>query len=344
MPGVLLGLALLATGCADRGSAGRVAGSGGAGARQDVHPEPIADGERAREMHVEAGDSVLRVVNHPAFERFGHLILPMQGGRPDAGMTLASIDSLLPYHQHVNPETTVSVLNHMIDEVEGGRTLFYDIYTAQQKRQDPSKSSTGLFFFRGEPGAPFAIVCPGGGFAYVGAIHEGFPAALELSRRGYNALVLVYRVGDGRRASEDLAAAISFVFENSADLEVSTEGYSLWGGSAGARMVAHVASSGAASFGGDDLPGPSVAVMAYTGHSAFSAEDPPTFVTVSEDDRIVDVRVVERRVEAMRRAGIDVEYRRYRNAGHGFGLGIGTDAEGWLEHAVRFWERHRGEP
>ena len=45
-------------------------------------------------------------------------------------------------------------------------------------------------FFRGRPGAPFAVICPGGGFSYVGSIHEGFPHALALSRMGYNAFVV----------------------------------------------------------------------------------------------------------------------------------------------------------
>jgi hypothetical protein len=30
----------------------------------------------------------------------------------------------------------------------------------------------------------------------------------------------------------------------------------------------------------------------------------------------------------------------YENAGHGFGLGVGTDATGWIEFAIRFWESH----
>jgi hypothetical protein len=42
----------------------------------------------------------------------------------------------------------------------------------------------------------------------------------------------------------------------------------------------------------------------------------------------------------MRNAGIEVEYRKYKNAGHGFGLGVGTDAEGWIEYAIQFWEKH----
>jgi acetyl esterase/lipase len=49
---------------------------------------------------------------------------------------------------------------------------------------------------------------------------------------------------------------------------------------------------------------------------------------------------VERRVENLRNAGVEVEYRRYRNAGHGFGLGVGTDADGWIEDAVQFWGKH----
>ena len=48
---------------------------------------------------------------------------------------------------------------------------------------------------------------------------------------------------------------------------------------------------------------------------------------------------VERRVENLRNAGVDVEYRRYQSAGHGFGLGTETDAEGWLDLAISFWER-----
>jgi acetyl esterase/lipase len=61
---------------------------------------------------------------------------------------------------------------------------------------------------------------------------------------------------------------------------------------------------------------------------------------VSANDGIANVAVVDKRVENLRKAGVEVEYRRYRTAGHGFGLGIGTDAEEWLDHAVRFWEKH----
>lgn len=59
----------------------------------------------------------------------------------------------------------------------------------------------------------------------------------ELSKQGYNAFALIYRPG-AQTVCEDLARAISFVFENAEELEVDTDSYSLWGGSAGARMAA----------------------------------------------------------------------------------------------------------
>jgi acetyl esterase/lipase len=46
---------------------------------------------------------------------------------------------------------------------------------------------------------------------------------------------------------------------------------------------------------------------------------------------------MENRVAALRRAGTEVEYHKYPDVGHGFGVGAGTSAEGWIPHAIRFW-------
>ena len=197
-----------------------------------------------------------------------------------------------------------------------------------------------MFFFRGRPGAPFAVIAPGGGFSYVGSVHEGFPHAVEISKKGYNAFVLKYRAGHGGTvATQDLAAAISYIFRNAEALAVSTGTYSLWGSSAGARMVAAIGTSRVAAYGGDDLPRPAAVVMAYTSHLDHSSADPPTFVVVGENDGIAPPATMERRVAALRQAGVEVEYHKYKNLGHGFGLGIGTSAEEWIVDAIRFWEK-----
>ena len=295
---------------------------------------------QATGAHLTADDTILDLLNHPAFAGFARLLLPWDDRGYDNSMRLRNIASLLPYHSHVDPGTVVSALNHMIDDVNNGKTIFYEFYTEEEKKEQRTKSNTGLFFFRGKPGAPFAIVVPGGGFSYVGSVHEGFPYAAPISKQGYNAFVLRYRAGAGGAvATRDLAAAISFVFRNAKMLGVGTDAYSLWGSSAGARMAAAIGSNGVARFGGDDLPKPSAVVMAYTGHSEYTADEPPTFVAVGERDAIAPPSVMERRVAALRRAGTEVEFHQYSGLGHGFGPGTGTSADGWLDRAVRFWER-----
>lgn len=78
-----------------------------------------------------------------------------------------------------------------------GETVFYDIYTAKEKKADPQKKNTGLIFFKGKPGRQFAVVNAGGGWSYVGTMHESFPAAMELSKKGYR----IKETGDSYRIS-----------------------------------------------------------------------------------------------------------------------------------------------
>ena len=219
-----------------------------------------------------------------------------------------------------------------------GQTIFYDIYTEEEKKEDPDKENTGLFFFKGTPGERFAICNAGGAFAYVGAMQDSFPHALELSKKGYNAFALIYRPGV-QTACEDLARAIQFVFNHAEELAVNTDCYSLWGGSAGARMAAWLGSYGPEFFGGGDLPRPGTVIMQYTGLSEYSEEDPPTYACVGDQDGIAPWRIMQARLNSMKRVGIDTEFHRYSGLGHGFGLGIGTTAAGWIDDAVAFWEK-----
>ena len=303
--------------------------------------ESVKPASRSPAAHLRVDDTVGDLLAHPAFAGFARRLLPWDGRPYDASMRLREIGELLPYHAHVDPAVVVSSLNRMIDDAAVGRTVFHDFHTAAEKEADPSRRNTGLFFLRGKPGAPFALIAPGGGFTYVGSLHEGFPYADEISRRGLNAFVVRYRAGQGGRvATEDMAAALTYIVANADTLGVSTAGYSLWGSSAGARMAASVGSHGAARFGGPALPRPAAVVMLYTGHSNRGPSEPPTFVAVGETDGSAPPALMERRVAVLRRAGIDVAYHRYPGVGHGFGLGIGTSAEGWIADAVRFWMKH----
>jgi acetyl esterase/lipase len=313
-----------------------VGGSMQAGAPPQASGKDVS---ASRGGHLGSQSTIGDILRHRAFLGFGDLILPWDDRTYDEDLTLARISSLLPYHTHVDPETVANALNRMIDDAASGRTVFYSFYSETQTKAQPAKGHTGLFFFRGKPGAPFAVIAPGGGFSYIGSVHEGFPYAEVISRKGYNAFVLKYRAGHGSTtATEDLAAAVSYIIHNAATLGVGVSGYSLWGSSAGARMAAAIGSHGVARYGSSDVPKPATIVMAYTAHSDHSSAEPPTFVVVGEDDGIAPPAVMESRVAALRKSGTSVEYHKYRNLGHGFGLGIGTSAEGWIFEAIRFWE------
>lgn len=291
-------------------------------------------------VHLRLESTVEDVLRHPSFRDFGRLLLPWDDQR-GAKTRLKDIGALLPYHSHVDPVSVVGSLNRMIDDASGGNRLFYDVYTEAEKASEASRRNTGVFFLRGTPGAPFALIAPGGGFSYVGSLHEGFPYAVEINRSGYNAFVLKYRVGEGGApATRDMAAALDFIQRNARGLEVSPLHYSLWGSSAGARMAAAVGSHGMARFGVPAVGAPSAIVMAYTGHADIGPADPPTFVVVGDRDTIAPPSTMARRVAALRRQGTDVEFRKYPGVGHGFGLGVGTSAAHWLADAVDFWTRH----
>lgn len=274
------------------------------------------------------------VVNDSVFGDYGRLIFPVDEGYY-SGETLA--DLRLTWYSNLDVNKTVEIVNYMKSQAQNGNAIFYDIYTDAEKSTDPDKADTGLFFFKGDKDAPFAVCNAGGGFACVGAMHDSFPHALELSKKGYNAFALIYRPG-AQTACEDLARAISFIFENADKLGVSTDCYSVWGGSAGARMAAYLGTYGPAGFGGDDLPKPGTVIMQYTEHSEYSEEDPPTYVCVGKSDGIANWRTMQRRIDTMAALGISTEFHAYDGLGHGFGLGTGTVADGWLDLAVNFWE------
>ena len=277
---------------------------------------------------------ISEVINDPVFGEYGRLLFPVNSAYY-SGDTLGELR--LTWYSNIDANKTVEIVNSLRSRAAAGETVFYDIYTEEEKEADAEKRDTGLFFFKGNPGGKFAVCNAGGGFAYVGAMHDSFPHALELSKKGYNAFALIYRPG-AQTACEDLARAIRFIFEHAEELEVDTDCYSLWGGSAGGRMAAWLGSYGPGAFGGSDLPRPGAVILQYTGHSDYTENDPPTSACVGESDGIASWRTMERRMEALHAFGIPTEFHHYPGLSHGFGLGTGTVAEGWLDDAAAFWE------
>lgn len=206
-------------------------------------------------------------------------------------------------------------------------------------KREPEKRNTGIFFFRGNENSKFAIVNAGGGFMYVGAMQDSFPHALELSKNGYNAFALIYRP-DADKAMEDLSRTVAFIHENKEMLNIDTDKYSVWGGSAGGRMAAWLGSYGTESFGEKKYPRPSAVIMQYTGLSEVTGNEPPTYNCVGTSDGIASYQTMENRIKRIKQNGTDAEIEIFDGLPHGFGLGEGTKAEGWIDNAIKFWERN----
>ena len=194
-----------------------------------------------------AESNINDVIHDSAFDDYGRLIFPVDMEIED-NLKLKDVSSILPWYSEVNTDKTVEIVNYMKNQAMNGEQIFYPIYSEEEMQADADKKDTGLFFFRGNAGAKTTIINAGGGFVYVAGIHDSFPHALELSKKSYNAFALIYRPG-AQTACEDLARAIAFLHENAEKLQIDMTDYSLWGGSAGARMAAWLGSYGTAYFG-----------------------------------------------------------------------------------------------
>lgn len=285
--------------------------------------------------------TVGEVVNNTVFGNFGRLLFPVDRSVPET-MTLAqaSTSSVYVYYTNIKVEKTVEILNYLRDESLSGRQIFYRFYSDKEIAADPTKANTGLFFFRGTEGAPFAVTNAGGAFVYVGAMHDSFPHSLEIARSGCNAFALIYRPDE---PYEDLARSIAYIHDHATELGVSPDGYSLWGGSAGARMAATL---GNRSYlyqltGRADIPQAATVIMQYTGYSSVSEQDAPTYACVGTNDGIASWRIMQNRLQRLSNIGILTEFHAYEGLSHGFGIGTGTVAEGWVNDALDFWKQNR---
>lgn len=291
-----------------------------------------------QERIYDTGSKISDVITDPAFGEWGRLLFPVNKGYY-SGDRLNNLS--LTWYGKMDVNETVEIVNTLRERSAAGKTVFFDIYSEAERAADPEKRDTGLFFFRGEPGAKTAICNAGGGFVFVGAMQDSFPHALELSKMGYNAFALIYRPG-WDTAMEDLARAITFLYDHAEELDINMNNYSLWGGSAGARMAATLGNEDYLRYytGRSDIPQAAAVIMQYTGHSDVSSSDAPTYACVGTRDGIANWRTMQNRLQLLEGFGIPTEFHSYEGLGHGFGLGTGSVAEGWINDAVAFWEKN----
>ena len=97
-------------------------------------------------------------------------------------------------------------------------------------------------------------------------------------------------------------------------------------------------SYGTAYFGEKEYPAPAAVIMQYTGLSQVTGMEPPTYACVGTSDGIASYRSVENYISQIQQNGPNTKIEVFKGLSHGFGLGEGTVAEGWIDRAISFWE------
>ncbi|WDF82518.1 alpha/beta hydrolase [Lacticaseibacillus pabuli] len=220
------------------------------------------------------------------------------------------------------------------------------------------------------PGAPWALIVPGGGYWGWMDISEGKPVAKYLNAHGIAAFILRYHLRSfGRRRRmplRDVQRAIFSILAVNSQYDVSRQHWSIWGASAGGHLAGEYVGRALE----QHLPLPETLVMLYpvvTMHhftnrltrmaligpmtsektkDAHSLEQhvqpgwPPTFLTASEQDGLVPYQNSLLLARAIKRVGGEAHMRLYHVGHHGVGLGIDTPLEGWADAALAYWRDH----
>ncbi len=260
-------------------------------------------------------------------------------------------------------------MNALLENIQNGVKVILPLWDEEEIKQDESRKNTALYFFPAKEKAPFALICPGGGYGMVCTPKEGFPIATALNQLGLSAFVLVYRVGkDGRYPApqDDLAKAVRTVLRNADELNVMRENYSVWGFSAGGHLAASFGTPnmGYKKYG---LPGPKAMVLSYPvitmlekthggsqgnllGPNPTEEEKqfasvqlhidrhyPCTYIWTCLGDGSVPFENSRGLKENLSQAGVRHRLKVVQGTAHGWGLGTGTPADGWFPEAVAFW-------
>lgn len=90
----------------------------------------------------------------------------------------------------------------------------------------------------------------------------------------------------------------------------------------------------------EEYPAPAAVIMQYTGLSSVTGQEPPNYACVGTSDYIASYESMEQYISRLRRNGTNAEIEVFTGLSHGFGLGEGTVAGGWINRAMDFWQQN----
>ena len=276
------------------------------------------------------------------------------------GETIEAIDRLCP--DWISSDM-IDGLNRLLQIGSTGKPYVYPL--------DPEPVS--LVHFPVEGKAPFVLICAGGAYCSVAAAVEAFPLAARLNQLGYHTFSLKYRTGRENLQTapmEDLRNAVRSIHDPAQELQVDVRGYAVCGMSAGGHLAGTLLAESFLDFYGD-IPKPAAVFLGYPVVSmgkdthplscrmllgeqptdsmiqTYSIDKqihdgtPPVYLWQCREDAVVPFSNSWQLHKALENNEILHCYRVFDGPAHGWGLGSGTEAQGWLDEAVAFWKKHR---
>ena len=174
---------------------------------------------------------------------------------------------------------------------------------------------------------------------------EGFPIAQEMWERGYNCFVLYYRVFPRAympNPIEDVARAMKYIIENYSELYISD--YLLMGFSAGGHLAGIWATK--QGYPRYNLPKPKFLSLTYPVIDLSLKKGVTRANCLGEncsEEEVKKYSVHTNVDEALTENNVKHKYVVYDDTCHGFGVGKGTCAEGWIDDMLKFFNENNKE-
>ena len=214
-----------------------------------------------------------------------------------------------------------------------------------------------IFKPEGKGNGASVVICPGGGYQILAINLEGYEIARWLTKLGYTAFVLQYRVPNKQQgALQDVQRAIRIVRSHAKEWQLNADKIGVMGFSAGASLSARVSTFYDKEIytkidDADKLScKPAFSLLIYpayldqganrsiTPELAINARTPPMFIFATADDPYGNSALVM--AGALRDAKVPVELHFYAIGGHGYGLRNGNSAgEVWPVLAQKWLEK-----
>ena len=266
-----------------------------------------------------------------------------------------------------------AAMDYLTDCYRQGRQVTYKVYMAEEIAAEANRNEVELYYFPSHTEkTKYVVVMSGNVLNKTSNLSEGYATAWQLHELGYTVFVLRYRVfqkASNNAPLDDLGNAIRYITDHAAEFGVQTEDYALLGYSSGGHLAGLFGSEeyGYRNYG---VPKPGALLLGYpindffeykpiyhmmmdpwvlqdryyewTISGAVTDDYPPVYHWYGMDDYVFPLLWYPAQRPALTRTlkKHHIPYKEviYRRATHGVGTGINTDAEGWINDAVAFWE------